>query len=135
MLIIRRFKQGDEQEVLSLLKELDLIYPRQSPDDFWVAEDEGDIVGVVRLENHTDFHFLSSVGVAERCQKRGIASALLNHLFEVVNRDIYLYTVIPKFFEKFGFETVPFFDRLPPREIFGCENCTPGACVCMKKGS
>ncbi|MFH1387019.1 MAG: GNAT family N-acetyltransferase [bacterium] len=131
---IRQATVQDKPQILELLKTLDLYYHDQPLNDFWVAEENGKIIGVVRLEEFPDFSFISSLGVLEVERKKGIASQLLKHLFELTKKDLYLYTIIPDFFKKFGFQ-IPNsgLPTLPLKDTLECSACSPGKCVTMVK--
>ena len=134
MLNIRRAGPKDEPAILDLVKLLDLAYPAQSFKNFRVAEANDEIVGLADLEEFADFFFLSSVGVAEKSQKQGIATALLKKILTGLKKDVYLYTTLPDFFRRFGFNIVSTWPPyLPPKETFSCRECTPETCVCMVK--
>ena len=50
-----------------------------------------------------------------------------------IQKKVYLYTILPAFFKKYGFkETLPL-PSLPSRENLGCPECLPEKCVCMVK--
>jgi len=133
MVNIRKAVPADREAVFRILKEQDLDYSRLTFDNFWVAEEDGKIVSIARLEEFNDFFFLSSVGTAKDRQGGGAASRLLNHIHRDCAKDVYLYTLIPGFFKKFGFEISPILCGLPAREVFDCENCRPQDCVCMSR--
>ncbi len=133
MMIIRRAGASDREAVYRILKEQDLDYSRLTFDNFWVAEEAGTILGVARLEEFGNFFFLSSVGTAKDEQRKGVASGLLANILEGRGKDTYLYTVIPGFFQKLGFEAAPILCGLPAREVFDCEDCRPPDCICMKR--
>jgi N-acetylglutamate synthase-like GNAT family acetyltransferase len=149
MLTIEPAQNKDAARISEILKRLDLYHPSRIPDDFWVAQMDNKIVGVACLTEHDDFFFLSSVGVLEEHQRKGIAKALLEKIFKDLKKDVYLYTIIPGFFKKFRFEIVerrcPTQDvghspphipgNLPSKESLGCENCLSDNCVCMIKGN
>jgi N-acetylglutamate synthase-like GNAT family acetyltransferase len=128
---IRRAQERDAEEILKILKELDLFYPSQSLERFWVAEDKSGIAGIVRLEEFDDYFFLSSLGVKKDKRKKGIAAALLKSILKSANKNIYLYTIVPEFFKKFGFEIADPPPSLPLKDIYGCEFCVPEKCRCM----
>jgi len=133
MLKIRIAQAADEQELLRVLEELDFLYSSLSLDHFWVAEKNGAIVGTLRLEEYQDFYFLSCLGVIEKERKHGIAEALLEVTLKNLQKKVYLYTILPAFFEKYGFEeTVPL-SSLPSKENLGCPECLSEKCVCMVK--
>ena len=133
MLKFRKALTGDKNKILKVLKELDLNYPSQSLEDFWVAEKEDEIIGIVRLEEKKDFYFLSSLGILKEHRKQGVASQLLSEITKKLKKVVYLYTIIPEFFKKAGFEAASPLPGLPLKEILECENCFPDRCVCMVK--
>lgn len=133
MTIYRRAEPQDGAAISKLLVDLELTRPDLAIFGFWVAEVEGSVVGIAHVEAVADAAFISSVGVAETVQHRGIASGLLHEIARAWNRDLYLYTVIPGFFARLGFEIVMPPAFLPPRGLFGCDACDVNACVCMKR--
>jgi N-acetylglutamate synthase-like GNAT family acetyltransferase len=133
MLKIRPAGKEDSEGVLKVLKDLDLIYPSLTLDNFWVAEKDGVIAGTVRLEDHKDHCFLSCFGVIEKERRQGTAQALLEQSFKNIRKNIYLYTIIPDYFKKFGFKEAVPPPTLPSQAKFGCEDCSPEKCVCMVK--
>jgi N-acetylglutamate synthase-like GNAT family acetyltransferase len=134
MIKIRKARAADHAAILELVKQLDLSYPTQTFDNFWVAEETKRIVGLADLWEFRNFFFLSSVGVAEDRQRQGIATKLLKKLLAGLRKDVYLFTVEPEFFRRFGFEVAAQPPRgLPPRTIFNCGSCTPEACVCLRR--
>ena len=132
MIKIRRSQARDRAAILEIIKQQELSYPTQTLDNFWVAEEKGRVVGIADLWEFRNFLFLSSVGVAANRQHRGIATKLLNTMLSGLGKDVFLFTVTPDFFGKFGFRVVAEPPKgLPPRSIFACGNCTPATCVCM----
>jgi N-acetylglutamate synthase-like GNAT family acetyltransferase len=131
MLKFRPAVKEDGKEIIAIIKALDLSYPNQSLDGFWVAEEDGKIMGISCLEKFEDFYFLSAVGVPEKYRLHGIASKLVNKLVRAAKHDVYLYTVIPGYFKKLGFKPIDAPDFLPARQTFSCKKCTPEACTCM----
>jgi N-acetylglutamate synthase-like GNAT family acetyltransferase len=128
---VRKAHEGDESAIRAILDELDLAYPGMALRDFWIMEAEAGIVAVGRMEMIDDKLFLSSLGVRESHRNRGLAKKLFETMIEGDNRDVYIYTVIPEYFEKLGFVISDQPDSLPEREQFGCERCEPERCVCM----
>ncbi|MFH1683364.1 MAG: GNAT family N-acetyltransferase [Candidatus Margulisiibacteriota bacterium] len=148
---IRPALDKDHEKIKKLLKDLDLYYSGLKFKDFWAAEDNGKIVGIVQLEEFENFLFLGSLGVAPDQQKHGIAKALLYKILENHKKDVYLYTIIPDFFKKFGFQlTTPNSElitpnsklitpnselitpnSLPTKSRYECEYCHSDQCVTM----
>ncbi len=131
MLIIRKTMNSDREAVFKILRELDLEYPALTLNSFWVAELDGAVVAVARLEEFEEFCFLSALGTTIGKQGQGIAANLLEAMLKHCKKDVYLYTIIPAFFEKFGFGSAPLRSNLPARKNFNCEQCDPENCVCM----
>ena len=134
MVTIRRSQANDHAAILEIIKEHELSYPTQTLDNFWVAEEQGRVVGIASLWEFRNFFFLSSVGVAASRQHRGVATKLLETLLSGLRKDVYLFTVTPEFFSRFNFHAVPEPPKgIPHRTIFACAACTPEACVTMRR--
>lgn len=133
MITIKRAQKKDYKSIHDLLKELDLLYPGQNFDNFWVAANGSSIIGTVSLQEHENYTFLDSLGIQPEFQNHGIARLLLNRVLELPQKDIYLYTIIPDFFRKFGFKNTPSLPNLPTKDQYECEYCHPDKCVCMVK--
>lgn len=130
-LTIRPARVQDNPVILKIIKELDLAYPAQTMANFLVAVSQNEIVGIVDFEEFDSFSFLSSLGVSPGWQNKGIAKALLTHLLAKATKDIYLYTTIPGFFQRFGFLATTPLPQLPSKRTFSCHECTPQTCVTM----
>ncbi len=124
---------ADAGEIGQLLESLELTRPATATGRFVVAHEGGRVMGMAHVEEAGPALFLSSVGVDEAHQGKGIGSALLRHIVSEPKREIYLYTIIPQFFTRLGFTAVEPPAFLPERRIFGCEACLPRSCVCMVK--
>jgi N-acetylglutamate synthase-like GNAT family acetyltransferase len=131
MVNIRPAEKKDRPAIMEIIKMLDLSYPGQKFDGFRVAEKDGEVAGIANLEEFGGFYFLSAVGVAEAEQHHQIASKLLDKILAGLKKEVYLYTVIPGFFQKFGFEAVEPPAFLPVKQTFSCRECTPALCTCM----
>ena len=133
MIIVRFHIQNDLLAIKQILAENDLFYPNQNLTDFWVAEQNNKVLGILQLENGPNYLFLSSLGVLQQYQNLGIASKMLHELTGNATQDVYLYTIIPRFFEKHGFKIIPAPTFIPSRSRFDCNNCERDKCVCMVK--
>lgn len=131
MIVVRPATAQDEAGIISILTAADLHYSGERLTGFTVAADGGKIVGVVRLEEHPAFYFLTSLGVLPAREKQGIASTLLRAVLNKKNKPVYLYTIIPDFFQPFGFAATAPLSALPAKELYGCEQCFPDQCVTM----
>ena len=126
---IRPAGPTDGKAIEQVLDELDYARSQEGCEDFWVALDEGKIVGVAHLAPYEGFDFLSYVGVLSAHRGRGIAKEMLLQILVETDRPVYLYTVIPDFFRRIGFEVTDAPKTIPPRQR--CEGCDRGKCVCM----
>ncbi len=132
MLKVRQAQDADKNAIRKIVDELDLSYPSQTFENFWVAEEDKQVVGIAALWEYRNFYYLSSLGVEPGRQHRGIATKLLNKLLAGRRKDTYLFTIMPDFFARFGFRTVKEPPKgLPPRTIFACDRCQSELCVCM----
>mgnify|MGYP001473359970 CR=1 FL=1 len=132
-LSVRAARPADLKTIIEILDQSDLRYSHETLNGFQLAEKDGLIAGIVRLDEQQDFIFLTSLGVRPEFQKQGIATALLEQLFKSIKKPIYLYTIIPDFFSRLGFVPSPVPPSLPPKKIFGCDECFPDRCCCMVK--
>jgi N-acetylglutamate synthase-like GNAT family acetyltransferase len=117
---------------MTLMDALELSYPAMDLSCFWVVEQNGRIVGAAELKDFRHCSLLSCVGVRQELQGLGIGRILTNAVVRHARHDVYLYTRVPGFFRKTGFahaELMP--PDLPPRSIYGCEDCDPQFCFCL----
>ncbi len=136
MIRVRQALDADKPAIKALINQLDLTYPSQTLDSFWVAEEKKQVIGIADLWEFRNFYFLSSVGVAENRQHQGIATKMLNKLLAGLRKDTYLFTITPDFFARFGFQiTAEPPKGLPPRTIFACDRCRSELCVCMRRSA
>ena len=134
MIRVRRAHDADKNAILEIIGQLDLSYPSQTLDNFWVAEEKEQIVGIAALWEFRNFYYLCSVGVTPGRQHRGIATKLLNKVLTGLRKEVYLFTIDPGFFRRFGFQAANEPPKgLPPRTIFACDRCQSELCVCMRR--
>lgn len=128
---VRKVRPPDFPRILELARSYGLDYHNMEGDDFWVAEKNGRITGICGLKIHADCQELCSLGVEEDDRGRGVAGKLVRTLLRNVQGQIYLATIIPEFFERFGFKKT---NRIPPsmiRKPEWCEGCRPEKCQVM----
>lgn len=101
---VRKARPEDMDRVVALAARLDLDYPGMTSDDFWVAETDGEIIGLVGLKVHQDCLELCSLGVAENHRGRGTGASLVRAALAVTDGDVYLGTTTSGFFARLGFE-------------------------------
>jgi N-acetylglutamate synthase-like GNAT family acetyltransferase len=129
---VRPAKPADFGQIVDLLQNLELDYPGRDLACFFVGESGGTIVAVAELKDLGELCLLSCVGVAEQLQGTGLGRILVNHVLRDIHKDVYLYTLVPGFFRKAGFENALSLPAsLPPRLIYGCAACDPTFCLCL----
>lgn len=133
MIRIRRIISGEEALIAELEKQLDLEVPWLKTSETWLIEDEKKAIGLARITDLGQAYFLSSVGLLPEWRGRGLARLLLQAVLAERKKDVYLYTIIPEFFFRFGFEVVDPPPFLPPRDLFSCHLCQPEKCLCLVK--
>ena len=134
-MVIRPARKKDHAAILAILEETDLFYAGIPLMNFYAAEEGGKVLGIVQFKEYKDYYFISSLGVGAKEQGKGIATKLINYLLGKTRpgKKICLYTVIPAFFEKFGFKLSSCAKNLPPKELYQCKDCFPKKCKCMVK--
>lgn len=133
MLSIRPARRSELKAIKKILDDLDLSYPTLAMEGFWAAQREGRIIGTLQLAEYKDFTFLGSLAVVREEQNKGVAKELLKRVLKDRPKNIYLYTIIPGFFKKFGFKITPPLPDLPSKNRYQCEYCHSEKCVCMVK--
>lgn len=139
---IRPADPGDHDAVLALLREAAL--PTEDLDDqaavrFWVAEDDGAIIGAVGLETFGEVALLRSLVVARSARNRGIGRELVATLEDEAGRTgirelLLLTQTAQPFFEHLGY-SVTARDRVPDVVKSSTEfrSLCPASAVCMRK--
>jgi len=119
--------------IRQILRENDEYCQSLSLGNFLVLEKGSRLVGTVKLECRPDFIYLSSLAVMKEEQRKGFAKEIMLSVISNQRKPLYLYTIIPAFFTKFGFSIVPDPGFLPSKDAYECEDCSPEKCVCMKR--
>ncbi|MCM8796820.1 MAG: N-acetyltransferase [Candidatus Omnitrophica bacterium] len=134
--MIRKARIEDIAQVHSLINKfarLDLMLPRSLNElyenlrDFWVAEENGRIVGCAALHiSWDDLAEIKSLAVATRRQGRGIGRELvlacINEAKELGAGKVFVLTYKPDYFKKFGFRRIEQ-AQLPHKIWAECINC------------
>jgi N-acetylglutamate synthase-like GNAT family acetyltransferase len=130
---IRNAKKADSPQILNLAKKLELDYSGMEADDFLVAEDSRKIVGICALKKHKDCLELCSLGVDENHRKRGLGKKLVLGVLKKAKSEVYLATIIPELFEKFGFEKSTQIPLSMVKKSDWCQGCKKELCTIMVK--
>ncbi len=131
MLRVRIAAPEEEPLVRKLEKILNLEIPGLSTAETWLLDDGGKIIGMARITDLGPAYFLSSVGVIRERRGQGLASKLVRRLLRAKEKPVYLYTVIPGFFQRLWFAPCSPPPFLPPKNLFSCDECQPQLCSCL----
>ena len=135
---VRKAGKRDLPQIIELARSLGLDYSGMEKDGSWVADEGGRVVGIVALKKHPDCLELCSLGVEPAHRGEGIAKALVQALLEETGKDVHLATVIPGFFEAFGFERTQDVPRsfVEKKQTAWCDGCDRRLCsVLVRKVS
>ncbi len=136
-MLIRKAKGNDLEIIFSLAKKYNLESNDMDANQFLVAEIDGKIIGFGRLLQHKDCIELGTIGVIEEYRNKGIGKKivleLLKKAIEMGYKSIYLTTLIPEYFKKFGFKVVKEnMNECIIRDEKWCEGCPKIGCTFMK---
>lgn len=134
--MIRKAKIQDIKQIQNLINTFakqDLMLPRSLNElyegirDFWVAEENGKIIGCCALRvSWDDLAEIKSLAVAKVKQKKGIGSQLVESSLaearQLGAKRIFALTYSAGFFRKFGFKKIKN-SRLPHKIWAECINC------------
>jgi len=128
---IRKARDEDLASITALALNFDLDHENMRAGNFRVAEEGGKIVGIGQILPHEDCLELASVGVLPEYQKTGVGKQLIRQLLDSVQSEVYLATIIPHYFERFGFKNT---DRVPLsmlKKESWCVGCKKELCTVM----
>ncbi len=134
--MIRKAKIADAPRIQKIINEYarqELMLPRSLNDiyenvrDFFVYEQDGDVVGCISLHFcWEDLAEIRSLAVVGSCQRRGIGKKLVETALaeagEFDVRRVFTLTYVPEFFEKTGFRRIE--KSALPHKVWGeCVHC------------
>jgi len=130
-MIVRKAHRGDDAAVAAFARRHRMDYEGMENDQFWIAEEDGRILGIVGLKRHPDCLELLSLCVAEVRRKSGVGASLVRAALGEARGPVHLATVIPDFFARLGFERT---SRIPggmKKDPSWCEGCDRSLCTVM----
>jgi len=130
-MLIRKARPEDFPAIRKLAASLGLDYAGMEQAPFWLAEEGGRIRGIISLLTHPDCKELVSLGVDPEARKAGLGGRLIETIMEAAETDTYLATVIPEYFERYGFVRTL---SVPPgmaKDPAWCEGCDKRRCTVM----
>ena len=105
-LAIRRARDGDAASVVRLLQAASLEVAF-APDEFLVAEQDGEVVACGRLKPLNDGTLeLASVAVRDDLRGRRIGERLVRALLDAADRPVVALALAPAFFERVGLQRI-----------------------------
>jgi N-acetylglutamate synthase-like GNAT family acetyltransferase len=130
---VRKARPQDVARAVRLARSLELDYSGLEADPLWVAEEGGNVIGLVALKTHPDCLELCALGVEPGFRRKGIGKALVEALLAAAPGDVHLATTIPAIFESCGFRRT---SKIPPtfpakRKSGWCEGCAEVRCTVM----
>jgi len=128
---IRIARPDDFAAVHRLAAALDLDYEGLENDRVWVEEADGLLAGIVALKTHPDSRELVSLGVDPNRRSAGLGGALIEALMAETTGDVYLATIIPAFFERYGFVRTLTTPVGMAKDPSWCEGCPKQFCTTM----
>ncbi len=125
VLAIRNLIQEGKKDGFLLLRSLSELYEKVR--DFWVAEKDGEIIGICGFHSvWGDLAEVRSLVVKKDFRGKGIGKAILEkgekELKEIGFKKVFTLTAIPGYFEKLGYRKISK-DKLPHKVWKDCLNC------------
>jgi N-acetylglutamate synthase-like GNAT family acetyltransferase len=128
---IRSIRAEDWPSAKALAARLALDYVGMAEDRFWIAEDGGRIAGLIGLKRRSDCLELVGLGVEPSRREAGIGRRLVESLFAAAGSDVYLATIIPGYFARFGFIPADVNPAGMAKDPAWCEGCPRTGCTIM----
>lgn len=111
---LRKAKEEDMPLIQTCIERFRLDDENLSFEQFMVAEKGKEIVGFGRIKPYEFCFELGCLGVLEPYRNQGIGKTIVKKMIEdFPSDDVWITTDIPKYFEKFGFQSV----EKAPQEI------------------
>ena len=129
---IRKARSRDFKAIKILAEAFNLDSEDMKVEEFKVAVEGENILGIGRLKPAGDLLELCSLCVVQHKQKEGIGKLLVKSLLRSAKKDIYLATIIPDYFKPFGFKALDFTPEFMKKKADWCEGCHPERCTIMK---
>jgi N-acetylglutamate synthase-like GNAT family acetyltransferase len=132
---VRKACSEDIPRAVELARSLGLDYPGMQSDMIWVAEEDGEIAGLVALKKQPDCFELCALGVEPRFRGKGVGKDLVEAVMAAASGRVHLATIIPEFFEAFRFEKSADIPATFPekRKTAWCDGCPQARCTVMSR--
>ena len=111
---LRKANNEDIQNILPFIESFGLDNERLNPEEFVIAEIEGNLAGFGRIKSYHNVFELCTIGVIQQYRNIGVGKKIVNHLIQIFPFDeIWLTTKKPDYFSSFGFVE----SENPPYEV------------------
>lgn len=102
---LRKAFDSDIEKIKPYAEKLNLDTKDMNPRKFYIVSNNGQIAGFGRKKNYKNICEFATIGVFEEYRDFGIGEMIVNKLIETASgEEIWLTTVIPEYFNKFGFK-------------------------------
>jgi N-acetylglutamate synthase-like GNAT family acetyltransferase len=121
-MIVRSAKAEEMEEIISKAGALDLDLSEARYDQFVVACNDTQIVGFGRLRTYPSCMEVATVGVVQAEQHKGIGSVVVAELLKRAGKEVFVTSVIPGYFSRFGFRPVKDFPEVLMKKLDFCRS-------------
>ena len=104
-----------------LAKSFDLDWEGVSCEQFIVAKKERNIIGFGRLRVYPECTEVATVGVIHPERNKGVGTSMVKELIRIGPKEIFVACVIPRFFERLGFQTVKQYPSVLQKKVDFCK--------------
>ena len=103
--LLRKAFDSDIKKIKPHAERFNLDTEGLEPLNLYIAEKNGNLAGFGRYKNYGDFYEISTLGVLENFRNLGLGKMMVKKLTDSApSKKIWLTTIIPVYFEKFGFK-------------------------------
>lgn len=104
--LFRKANDKDIKKIKILADNFNLDSDNLEPQKTHIVEKNGDLAGFGRYKNYRNIHEISTIGVLKNYRNMNIGKIITGNLIESAGSgtEIWLTTIIPDFFSKFGFK-------------------------------
>jgi len=128
---IRKARAGDGGRVAAFARKHAMDYAGMEEDEFLLAEDGGRLAGIVALKRHADCLELCALCVEDADRGTGLGRLLVEELIRLAGGPVHLATILPGFFEKWGFVRISEAPAGMKKDPDWCEGCDRSRCTLM----
>lgn len=131
-MIIRLANKTDLKGISDLFTAYDMPPPKLTKEELWCGLDAGRVVAAAHVGIFDGYYVMSSVTVEKEMRRMGLGRRLVKEILFHRSEDLYIYTAVPPFFKKLGFQTTDPISETAVRELYGCRECSDiDSCICM----